>query len=318
MTTSGTYSFTVTRDDIIYEAMVNIGKLGEGETPTPTQTNDCARKLNMMCKQWMGKADFAPGLKMFTRRHSDLFLSISTGQYNVGPTGDHWTSTSYTQQTTANAAAAATSISVPNANMTVGDHVGIVLDSGVLYWTTVSTKVSTTGITIPAPGLPTQASGSAYVFNYTTKAQQPLLIETCVLRDINNNDTDIRIFTLQEYDYLPSKVNTLYISDPTAIYYEDQLSNGVLYTDVAGSSDTTKRLHISYMEEIQDFNNPLDSPEFSKEWYRPLCWGLTKEIGPMFNFPFTRDMQDNLTEALAIAKNKDPEVSRLYFQPGLD
>ena len=61
MPTSGTYSFTVTRDDIVREAMLNIGKLGEAETPTAQEVTDCARKLNMLVKQWMARQDFAPG-----------------------------------------------------------------------------------------------------------------------------------------------------------------------------------------------------------------------------------------------------------------
>src|SRR5689334_21394732 len=167
MTTSGVYSFSVTRDDIIREAMLNCGKLGENENPTAQEVVDCARKLNMMAKQWMGRQDFAPGLKMWTRRHGDLFLSNSTGTYNLGPTGDNWTTQSFQQQTTAAAAANATTINVPNANMTVGDYVGIELDSGALYWTTISTKISTTGITIPATGIPSSAAASNFVYNYT-------------------------------------------------------------------------------------------------------------------------------------------------------
>ena len=51
MSTSGTYTFTVTRDDIIREAMLNIGKLDAYGSIDPQETTDCARKLNMMCKQ---------------------------------------------------------------------------------------------------------------------------------------------------------------------------------------------------------------------------------------------------------------------------
>lgn len=316
MATSGTYSFSVTRDDIIREAMLNIGKLGEAETPTAQEVTDCSRKLNMLVKQWQGKQDFAPGLKMWTRRHGDLFLSNSTGQYNLGPSGDNWTTQSYQQQTTATANSAATSISVPNTNITVGDYVGIELDSGALYWTTVSTKVSTTGITIPSPGLTSIASSGAYVFNYTTKAQRPLEIEAVVLRDTNFQDIPIRIMTLQDYSFLPTKQSSTYTSDPTAIYYESQLTNGVLYVDVGGAGDVTKRLRIDYLESIQDFNAATDTPQFPQQWYAPLCWGLTQLIAPMFNVPFTEDMKGNFRDSLMMAREPDSEKTSLYFQPG--
>src|SRR5450755_2172900 len=76
--------------DIVREMMLNCGAIGESETPTAQEYNDCGRKLNMMVKQWMGKQDFAPGLKMWTRDRGDLFLSYSQYQYQLGPTGDNF------------------------------------------------------------------------------------------------------------------------------------------------------------------------------------------------------------------------------------
>lgn len=72
MTTSGVYSFSVTRDQIVRLAMLNIGQLQDIEVPTAQELTDCSMFLNMMVKQWMGKADFAPGLKTWTRRHGHL------------------------------------------------------------------------------------------------------------------------------------------------------------------------------------------------------------------------------------------------------
>ena len=71
MSTSGTYTFTVTRDDIIREAMLNIGRLDAYSQIDPTETTDCARKLNMMVKTWMGRLDYAPGLKAWTRQRGE-------------------------------------------------------------------------------------------------------------------------------------------------------------------------------------------------------------------------------------------------------
>jgi len=318
MPTSGTYTFSVSRDDIIREAMLNLGKLGEAEVPTAQEVTDCARKLNMLVKQWMAKQDFAPGLKVWTRRHADMFLSNSTGTYNLGPSGDHWTNQSYTRTLTANASAAATALTVSSiANASSGDYIGIQLNSGALYWTTINGAPSGSTINITA-GLPSAANSGAVVFNYTTKAQRPNIIEAVVLRDINFNDTPLKIYTLQEYSYQPSKQNPNYVSDPLAIYYEAQLTNGVLYTDVAAASDVTKRLRIDYLEPIQDFNNPLDTPEYPQEWYLALCWGLTQQIGPMFNLPFTKDMQQNMMESIAIAREAYSDRTAMFFQPGIE
>lgn len=318
MPTSGTFTFSVSRDDIIREAMLNLGKLGEAEVPTAQEVTDCSRKLNMLVKQWMAKQDFAPGLKVWTRRHGDLFLSNSTGTYNLGPSGDHWTLQSYTRTLAANANTAATSLTVSSiANATAGDSIGIQMNDGSLYWDNINgTPVgSTINLTI---GLPSPANSGAAVFNYTTRAQRPNIIEAVVLRDINFNDVPMRMYTLQEYSYQPSKQNPNYVSDPLAIYYEAQLTNGVLFTDVSGASDVSKRLRIDFLEPIQDFNNPLDTPEYPQEWYLALCWGLTQQIGPMFNLPFTKDMQLNMTEAIGIAREAYSDRTAMYFQPGIE
>lgn len=108
------------------------------------------------------------------------------------------------------------------------------------------------------------------------------------------------------------------MSDPSYIYYETQLTNGQLYIDVYGAQDTTKLLWIDYMEAVQDFVNPTDNPDYPQRYFLALAWGLTKQIAPMFNLPFTKDMQDNLNDSLAIAKEPDPDVNNIYFMPGVD
>jgi hypothetical protein len=318
MTTSGVYSFSVNTNDIVREAMLNIGKLGEAENPSAQEYTDVSRKLNMLAKQWMAKQDFAPGLKMWKRRHGALFLSQSKFAYNLGPTGDNFTNTWFQTATTANAAANATTINVPNANMTVGDFVIFQLDSGANFQTTVSTKVGGTQITIPPGSIPSSMALGSVLFSFTTKAQRPEIIETSTLRDSTGADQPIKILTLQDYDLFSSKQQPGYLSDPSFIYYEAQLVNGVLYIDVFGASDITKFLYISYMEPVQDFVNTTDTPDYPQRWYLPLSWGLTKQIAPMFNLPFTKDMQDNLNDCLAIAREPDSDVNNIYFQPGID
>lgn len=316
MATSGTYTFSVSRDDIIRQSMLNIKKLGEYEIPTPGQTQDVARVLNMVVKQWQAKQDFANGLKVWTRRHATLFLGAAQFQYNVGPSGDHWTA-SYKRNSLASAAAAnATTITLA-AGFTApasGDFIGIVLTNGTLFWTTVSGTPVGAVVTL-ATGLTSAASGSAYVYSYTTKAQRPEMIETAVLRDSNYIDGPLQLYTLQEYDFLPSKQSPNFVSDPTAIYYEAQLTNGVIYIDVYGASDVTKNLYISYLEPIQDFNNPTDTPEYPAAWFLPLCWETSKQIAPMFKANWTPDMEENRKNSIAIAKEGFVETSALFFQP---
>ena len=325
MATSGTFTYTVTRDDIIRSAMMNIVQLGEGEDPSAQEIQDCARFLNLMTKQWVSTTDFAPGLKVWTRRHADLLLTTTKGAYNLGPSGDDWT-TNLIQSQTGNFTPLGSNVVVlvdPTTvgNYTAGTFMAVQTTQGDLWRTTVLSATTALGfVLVTVSGTaPAQVNIGNYVYSYQTKAQRPEKIETLYLRDSLFNDTPMRLFTSEEYDYLPNKQQPGYVGDPMYGYYENQLINGVLYLDVAGAADTTKRVRSTYLEPIQDFNNPLDTPEYPANWYLALVWGLTKQIAPMFEEPFTKDMQDNHDSALAMAREGDPtNNTALFFQPGLE
>lgn len=323
-TSSGTFSFTVTRDQIIRQAMLDIGALGEAENPTSQEASDCAFKLNMLVKQWMGRQDFAPGLKMWTRQRGDLFLGATKFQYALGPTGDNFAAGlnggSLGQtfgQTTTTASVSAGIAVIPVAATTqlnVNDYIGVQCGSDI-FWSTIASIAAGTSVTLNA-NLTTAASSGAYVWNYTTKGQRPLAIVTSVLRDINQNDTPQTKMTIEEYEALPTKTNTTFQSDPASFYYESQIPNGMYYLDVGGAQDVTKHLHIVYLQPVQDFDNPGDAPEYPQQWYRALCWGLGRDIAGMFDCEWTNDMQANLQDSLSMAREADSETTAAFFEPG--
>ena len=330
MTTSGTYAFTVNTADIVREMMLNVGAIGEAEVPTAQEYTDCVRKLNLLAKQWMGRQDFAPGLKMWTRQRSDLLLSSTKYRYALGPTGDQWAAgvaaspnaNHATQTLITSAAAGATTLSfgVGNTgNFTPQDYLVVQLDSGDIYSTTVTSVNAALG-TIAIPPLPSSSSANAYVWNYTTKGQRPLNILTCVLRDIYNNDTPLNPMTLEDYELLPTKTMPGYLSDPSAYYYESQIGastagNGQLYLDVTGAQDVTKHLHLVYLRPVMDLVNATDTPDYPQQWYRALVWGGSREICGMFDAIWTEDMQANYLEAVAMAREADSDTTTFYFQP---
>lgn len=318
MATSGSYVFSVTRDQLIRNAMLCIGALDGVEGPEPQEVTDCSMFLNMLVKQWQGIQDFAPGLKMWKRKRGELFLSNTTGQYSLGPSGDNWTNSYSSRTLTSAAVASATTLAVSSiAGALNGDTILIQLDSGSLFTTTINGAPSGSTITLTT-GLPSSAASGNNVFNYTTKAQRPLFLVSCVLRDINNNDIPLDFMGVQDYEMLPTKVNTQSTGDPMAVYYESQLTNGVLYTDIAAANDVTKHLHIVYADSVQDFVSATDNPDYPQQWYMALSWGLGKQIAPMFNAVWTKEMEDNLSSAIAMAQQADPERTSYFFQPGND
>lgn len=317
MSTSGSYSFYVTRDDIVREALLNIGKIDGIDPIEAVIMNDVNRKLNLLVKQWQGRSDFAPGLKVWTRKRGHLFLRAFTGQYTVGPTAVGW-ATDYTQTySTANVVALDTALPVVSlSGITVGDHVAVELDTGDLFWSTVS-SFGTLTINLSTP-VPSSSATGNIVFAYTSTPQQPLNIESALLRDNQFNDTPLNIMQSKDYDFLPNKVSPTNYGDPTAIYFENQLGYSYIYTDVAGSNDVSKHIVATYMEPVQDFVNSTDTPYYPQEWYRPLCWGLARECAPMFSAQWGQIHEANYTDSLLIARRKDPEFSTMYFAPGQD
>jgi hypothetical protein len=312
--------------------MLNIGKLGATDIVSPQDTLDCGRKLNLMVKQWMGKTDFAKGLKVWTRQHCDLFLSSTQYQYGIGPSGNNWAAgvaaipgANFGMDqniTTTAAGSAVVNVGVGStSNYTQGDFVVLApLTSGDSFSSTIASINAGAGTFTMASPLPTGVSFSSggYIFNYTTKGQRPMEIQTAILRDTNLVDSPLNYMTLQTYEALPTKTQPGNVSDPAAIYYEAQLTNGQLYIDVAGAQDTTKWLHIVGLRPIQDFNNPLDTPDYPAEWFDALCWGLAMRIAPMYNAPWTQDMQLLHDSALAIARESNPETTEIYFQCNAD
>lgn len=315
MATSGVYSLAVSRDDIIRHAMLEIGKLDPYESPDPIQLQDCALRLNMFIKTIQGKADYAPGLKVWTRKHGHLFLSNSTGRYLVGPGATGWTNDYVQTNATAAVAAAGVSITLDSVTgVASGYNIGIEQTDGSLFWTTISALVGSVA-TIGAMTVGCDAGAVVYV--YQTTAQQPIVIESVVLRDIDDADTPVGIYrTVQDYDALSTKAQASFLSEPQAIYFETQLTNSYIYTDCGATNDVTKHLAITYMEPMQVFTTTLDGAYFPDEYLLFLSLGLGKLIAPMFNRPWTQTNEDNLTAASAIAKHKDAENTSQYFQCG--
>lgn len=326
MSLSGTFSFTVTRDDIIRESMLNNGLLYETEAPTAQEVTDLSRKLNMIVKQWQGKADFAPGLKVWTRTRAELFLSATTGEYYAGTGATGWGSQVTYQTTTATALTGASTITLASASgISSGYNIGVCLDSGALFWTTVNGAPSGNVVTLTAT-LPSQATFGANVFAYATTSSpiRPERIETAVLRDINNNDIPLDIMNLQDYEILPTKTSANYIADPQALYYEYQTTSsalaastlGKIYLDVGACADTTKHIHLVYLSPVMDFNNPTDNPQYPQGWYQALAWELSKQSCSMFNKIWSKHQEECRKEAIAIAREQFPETESMFFEPG--
>lgn len=325
--TSGTYNFTVNQFQIIRQSMLDVGALDGLENPTAEEYRDCAFKLNMLAKQWMGKQDFAPGMKVWTRERATLFMGYNQYLYNLGATGDNWAASQsslkfpaqYNAVLTVGTANAGQAVVVlaSVANVAIGDYIGVQVGNDLQWQKVLAINLGTGAVTLDG-NLTATVLANAQVFNYSVKAQRPEVIIAVVLRDIYFNDTPLRIMDVEQYESLPTKAMPTFQSDPAAILYESkytaQKPNGHLYLDCGGAQDVTKVLHVTFLRPVQDFDNPGDSPDYPQRWYQPLVLELGKLIAPMFDCEWTQTLETSRQSALSIAQEGDPETSSAYFE----
>ena len=307
MTTSGSVNFTMNRDDIITDALEDLGVLEVGETPNTDQITACARKLNMMVKAWM-----AQGYHLWAMKEATLFLVVGTQTYSLGATGTHCTDT-YVHTTLSTAeATSSTSIGITSATgMSASDNIGIVLDDGTIHWTTISGAPGTT--TTIATGLASAASSGNVVFAYTSKINRPQRIISAYRRNIDGNDTPIDIESRQGYADLSNKTTQ---GKSNKVFYNPQLTNGIL--SVWPTPDlATDVIRFWYERVIEDFDAVTDNPDFPIEWASAICAGLTYAMAPKSGRSLSEIsfFKNDADEKLQIALGYDKETASVMFQP---
>ena len=83
MATSGLYTFTLTRDLVIANALQEIGQLGVGDVASADDTAICTQQLNIMLKHWAVK-----GLPLWAVSTISFPTIASQVVYTLGPTGN--------------------------------------------------------------------------------------------------------------------------------------------------------------------------------------------------------------------------------------
>ena len=80
MTTSGTTSFSVSRDDLIKGALRKIGVVAQGEVASADQISEASVALNMMVKAWE-----ADGMPLWALRTTPITVTANKTSYVIGP-----------------------------------------------------------------------------------------------------------------------------------------------------------------------------------------------------------------------------------------
>ena len=296
MTTSGQSSFNPAITQMITAMYRKIGVIAEDETPTAGQYNDALFAGNALIKEWM-----ALGIHVWTEEEAILFFQAGQNRYLLGGTGVGGTgpdnccdANSWVPMQVANPVSGGnTTVTVTNTvapngvAVTSGDNFGIVLDSGVAFWTTVNGapvgNVVTLATAIPAGQT---ASPQNNAFDYTTKIVRPLKVPGA--RQIYYQGgqsgprlTPMSVLSRKEYMNLP---NPLDPGISTQFFYTPQLVSGEFYA-WPNPQNANFGARLTWYRPLMDLTTPANTADLPQEWLNGLMWNIAMEMAPEFDCP---------------------------------
>jgi hypothetical protein len=318
--TSGSWDYSRTAAQLIAGVYEDLGMVSPGQSISSADETMALSRLNYIVKQYQGRSDGAPGLKIHTRQRITLMLAKGQQSYLIGPASTDARSSTAIGRTTLSAdeAASQTTLSITSntdttsypgttITMTASDFIGIELNDGTIQWTTISGTPATTADL--AAGLTGAASAGNYVWWFTSRAQRFPYIESAVLRDENRKDVPLDIYTQAE-QYDQGVADKYADGKPTAILVEP-LTTSTRVTLNSQPTDVTDTIVLTVYYPSEDY----DDIAFPQEAIRFLHWELAFALAPSLG-RWTPEMEMNRKEARQLYFGLNPENSVLYFQPG--
>lgn len=309
MATSDTYDFNPAVVQIITQVLRDLDVINEEETPNASQYAEGVFKLNGIVKGLETQT-----IHVWTEEEAILFLQPFQPRYTLGSGGtnaqcaaaDQWT----LMQLAGSYIAAVTDITVEAPNganalqeqeledilaAATGYKIGIVLDTGFTFWTTIA-AVAGFDLTL-TDALPSSASAGNLAFIYPAAAEivRPLKIpRTRLLTFASYNETPMTVLSRQEYMDLPNKLSP---GTPTQSFYTPQRDLGYLYVWPVPIT-TAWAIRFTWYRPLQDLLLPGNTMDFPQEWTLPLQWMLANEWRLGFSIP--RDRADQIREQAAL------------------
>ena len=312
MATSNNIGFSVSRDDIIIEALEQLGVLGEAETPTEDQVQTCSRTLNMMVKNWSAR-----GLNLFAVQKTFLFPEKDKRDYTLNITSPSRYVTGFTSSNTTAAASSGTDlITLTSAvDFAVGDTVLIPRSNNYVQETTVLSKPTSSQIQL-TDVLEDNLDNDVTVIAYSQaqKANRPMDILEAYTVSGPNIDIPVERVSRREYNTLSNKQSKGIINQ---IYYDPQIDSSVV--SVWPTTDNeTNYIRLLVQRTLSDFSEGQDTPDFPQEWYLPISLNLAVLCGPKYGVPINRlaQIKAMADEAYEAASEFDTELqTSVFFQP---
>lgn len=313
MATSGTYTHSRNRDQLLTRALRLAGAIDGGDTPDSQTITDAAEALNAMVKHWQ-----ATGIHIWRTAEATVFLQASQVRYELSSTSTDHATESFTETTLSAAAAdAASSITVTSATgFTVGYYIGVQVDDGTIHWTTISSVASTTiGLTT---ALDDSAASGSRVYVYQTKLVRPLKIISARRYNFASDiDTPVGEFDRVEYQELPNKTS---IGAVNGFFYDRRggaNSTGYLYI-WQPSTAIEDALKITFARPIQDFSAAGDDADLPQECIEAIVWNLAANLAIEYDAPDSKlaRLQAKGSQYLSDIDWAERELVSIEFVPG--
>lgn len=314
MATSGSTNYSVTRDDIVTEALQLCGVVEEGGSATANQLTDCSRTLNMLIKH-----DMTDALQLWL--DTTLVIFPVKGQKTLTAAtsgGDRMCLESQLVTTKLNGdhASGATTLTVDDTtSMTASDIIGIVTDDSDIHWTTISSVASSTSLVI-ASGLDSTASDNDRVYTYTTAFTQKVArLNEAWIRSTDDLDIPINLISKRDYSLLSNKLEAGRINQ---IWFDPQRATSIFNVwMVPDDSYTNDRIYVYVSRYIEDFDAATDDADYPQEWYMPLVWVLAMHVGPKYGVTGAR-LKEITERAIALKESAldfDVEDRAIHISP---
>ena len=323
MATSGTTTFSVTRNEIIQASLRLLGVLEEGTQPTASAIESASLVLNMMLKDWM-----TDGIKLWTVTELTIPLKSNQTTYTIGPSSSYDLNTNRPLRLIQSFLRKITNTTNQVADISL-------LSGGSGYTVQATNPVSSTGGSgtgatfnltytggVVTKALLANAGGSNYaVGDVLTMSGGTFTTAATVTVDSLLNtyiDLPMSILSQQEYNILGSKFNTGTVN---SVYYWPYPTYGELkvFLTPNASTSTTYELHITVQRPIEDITTANQTFDFPSEWFQCLRWGLASEIAVDYGLPLEK-LSGIISRAESYKQRLmawDTEYASTFFQPDI-
>lgn len=318
MARSGSYDFSLNRDEIINGAFRQIGVLGESQTASSTRISQASQQLNLMIDMWEYM-----GVGLWLNKEVVLFPQKDQIKYYFGPTaisghGDYACLVNEYAKTEIATAAAASDGTITvdsDDDFTNGDYIGIETDNGDIHWTTINGVPAGDVITLTT-ALDYAAAVDNHVYGFTNVVQRPLEVVRAFRRNHASTDyidTPIDVVSIDEYMDLTSKTSE---GPPTTVAVDMQLDDIILHV-WPEPEDMREVIHLWVKWPIQDFDASTDDWDFPRGWGNALKLNLALQLAPEYGRKVSPELANNAQQAFAMANGADRELSGFQITPNV-